>query len=221
MTRSSLYRAVALVAIGFSTTTFAADQNRGGPDGGPQARGFNRPGAFDRGGMGDDVLSRTVSALADVNLTPEFNLTAEQKQSIAGIRTAFEQSKKQWQTAHAADLAKLDQEMSDLRDGGQRPDQQQMRTLFDQRRQVMSNAPTGDAEVKQILAILSPEEAKQLQTKTDELEKERLSQRNRFGGPGGPGGPGGFGGPMGGGPDGGPQHSDAGGNNAPDAAQGL
>jgi hypothetical protein len=199
-----LVRVVAIAALALSAMTVSAAPPDNGGGGGPQmgGRGGGPPPFMNM--MDRNQLSRTIATLGELNLSPDFTLSADQKQKLEAIRADFKKQQDQWKTDHAADLKASDDAINDLRDNGGPPDRDQMRSLFEARMKIMSTAPDGADAVKQVIALLTPDQAKQLQAKQDELDAQRQAMRDQFGGPGGGrGGPGGGGPPDGGGPPGG------------------
>lgn len=152
MTQSKLSRTIAVLAVSLTTTAFSIAQTPGRQDDGdgPPARQFAGPEDLNRRMLSDNQMSRAVAVLGELNLSPDFNLSEEQKQSIATIRDAFKKQQEQWQTAHADDLKNMNDAMAEAMNAGGPPDPSAMRTIFEERRKIMSSAPTGTAEANQM-----------------------------------------------------------------------
>jgi len=157
--------------------------------------------------FGRDALSDAIALLGDLNLSPAFTLTADQKTKLQAIRDDFKKEQDKWAKDHEADIKDIEQQMADLREsGGNREDIQK---IMQARQKLQETAPKGDEFVKQIKALLTEEQLKLVTAKQAELTQQRKDMQRRFG-PGGPGGGPGGGGP-GGGPRGGPRGGDQGG----------
>jgi hypothetical protein len=153
-----------------------------------------RPGGMMPGLQGDrNNLEPFITILADLNLGPDFNLTVEQETKIAAIRDGFKKSADAWETEHADQVADLRDQMRQMRRGQGGDDRQK---VMDSMRDLMLTAPNGDSEVKEIKALLTEDQVKQVETReaaakaeTDRM-REEMRQRwgNNGGGRGGNGG---------------------------------
>lgn len=170
-----------------------------GAGGGPMAPGnvmvFPGPGGpGGPGGMmgGRDSLSPLISILGELNLAPDFNLAADQKQKIQSIRDEFKQAMDMWRAQNDDALKQLDEQQKELFEGmqnGNPPDPEQMQQLMQQRMQIMSTAPDGQDQATQLKAVLNADQLKQFEAKQEALEKERQEMMERMpikvmGGPG-------------------------------------
>jgi len=166
---------------------------------GGQGGGF---GGFRGGGMGGpggmmgqrDGFGEAVAALAECNLEPDFNLTADQKTKIQGIRDGVKKARETWRKDHEEDIKKVQEEMRAARDG---QDRDKAREAFQKLQELGAGAPKTDDAEKQLKAVLTADQAKKLDAKVEErfnqMEENRRQMMDRMGGggPGGPGGPGG------------------------------
>lgn len=187
-----------------------AREGGGPPDGsgGPGGPGFGGRFGMMRGPnlfANINRLDPFVNALADLNLSPEFNLSTEQEQKIATIRTEFKKASDTWRTDHRDQIDDLQADFREMRRGG--GNEEEMRKLMDEARDLMLSAPSGDEEVKQVRAILTEDQVKQVDAKLEQQRAENERRRGEFGGGfggggGGPGGPGGERGQRRGGGDG-------------------
>jgi hypothetical protein len=202
MRYTALCRWFGLFILGISATAMA--QPGGGPGGGGPGGGFGFGGPGGRGGR--DALAETISQLGELNLTPGFTLTEDQKQQIQAVRDEFKKQQDKWAADHADEIKKINDQFQALRQAGGPPDPQQMQDIFQSRQQLYATAPSSDDAAAAIMAILKPDQAPQLKAKLDAAAAQRQQMRGRFGG-GGPGG----GGPGGGGPGGGGQGGGPGG----------
>jgi hypothetical protein len=153
----------------------------GGPGGGPG--GFGR--SVFRFGPERNALAEVLSVLGDANLSPDFNLSAEQKQKIQAIRDEFKKQQEAWRTEHAEDLKKLDEQMAEIRNAGGPPDPDQMRQMMEARHELMSTAPDGEDQAQEVKALLTPDQVKRFDARQAEIEQERERMMLPFGGPGG------------------------------------
>ncbi len=141
--------------------------------------------------MAQDQFVQTITALGDVNLRPDFNLTAEQKQKLQAVRDEVKAMEDKWRTDHAADLKKIQDDMAAARQG---QDREKMREIMTARGELMQTMPKTDDAAQKVKALLTPDQAKALETRITERQEE---MRSRMGGMmmGGRGGrPGGGGG---------------------------
>jgi hypothetical protein len=126
-----------------------------------------------------NVLDPFVALLGDLNLSPTFNLTVEQKQKIADLRATHARFVDLWRRTNAADLADLQFELRELSgfgafrggftngpvgDGGEDAsrDSDKRRALFDTIRQFVASAPSGETQVQAIRDLLTPSQLEQL-----------------------------------------------------------
>jgi hypothetical protein len=131
--------------------------------------------------MGErNALSETLAILGDLNLSPGFTLSDEQKQKIQAIRDDFKKQQEAWRAEHAEELQKLDEQMAELRDAGGPPDPDQMREIMEARRELMSTAPDGEDESREVKAILTEDQLKQFEAREQAAEQERQRMRGQF-----------------------------------------
>jgi hypothetical protein len=160
-----------------------------------------------RGMLAQNPMEELIVTLGELNLGPDFTLTADQKTKIQSVRNEFKKQMDDWRAAHADEMKKLQDEAAELRGGGGPggggaggANREKFRDLFEARQQLMESAPKSDEAVAEIKGILTTEQLKKFEAaaaaKQAEMEKMREEMRGRFG-PGGPGGLGGPGGPGG------------------------
>ncbi len=186
----------ATMALSIPAWTFAADAEKPAGDKpaaekptGDKPADQTPPPARTGGGMfGRDALTETVSTLGDLNLSPTFELSKDQKEKIQAIRDDFKKQQEKWRTDHADDLKKLQEQMGELRNGGGQPSREKFQEIGKARQDLYATAPKSDEAAKAIQAILSPEQAKALETKETEVAKARQDAQQQFGGGGGFGG---------------------------------
>ncbi|HLL88830.1 MAG TPA: hypothetical protein VK324_05970 [Tepidisphaeraceae bacterium] len=162
------------------------DRDRGG-DSADRPEGRRGPGGFGGGGgrggplfQERNALIPLIFALADLNLSPTFNLSVEQEQKIQGIRDAFRQQLDEWRAEHAPEIADLRQRAGAMRGGGGGGGGGDRRQLMESVRDLMDTAPRGDAEAQQIKDVLTPEQVAQVEAKQKEHEERRAdAQQNR------------------------------------------
>ncbi|HSI32841.1 MAG: hypothetical protein ACAI43_25755, partial [Phycisphaerae bacterium] len=149
-----------------------------------------------------DALRDVLSVIGDLNLTPTFTLTQDQKDKIQAIRDDFKKAQEKWD---ADNKAKIDE----LRNGNADNRREQYRTLYETR-------PKSDEVIKQIIAVLTGDQAKAVATKqaekTADDERRRTELMQRFGGGNFGGGGGGAAGGAGGAQQGGNRGGRGGGN---------
>jgi hypothetical protein len=157
-----------------------------------------------RGMMARDPIEELIAVLGELNLSPDFTLTADQKTKVQSVRDDFKKQTDEWRKAHADEIKKLQDEAAELRGGGGfggggggqgGANREKMREIFQARQQLMESAPKSDEAVAEIKGILTTDQLKKLDAavaaKQAEMEKMREEMRGRFG----PGGGGGRGGP--------------------------
>ena len=164
--------------------------------GGGGGGGGGRGGRGARGGMvgmgrgmmmggGDAAFTHLITALGDLNLSPDFTLTKEQKENLKAIRDGVRAAGEKWRKDHQDEITKLQEEMRAARGGGggNADLMQKMRDLY-------QTYPKSDEAQEQVKALLTADQRKALDAKLAELEQTRA---NRMGGRGGRGGAGGGG----------------------------
>ena len=130
-----------------------------------------------------DALAGVIATLGEVNLSPGFELSAEQKQKIQAIRDEFKSAMEQWRSEHADDLKALDEQQKALFDNmqaGNPPDPDQMRELMEARGQLMETAPNGQEQADQVKALLTPDQLKKFEEKQAALDAEREEMMQRM-----------------------------------------
>ena len=147
------------------------------PRGAGGGRGAGRAGAPAGGAFAatQDAFQRTIIALGELNLRPDFNLSDQQKQKLQAIRDDVKKLEDQWRTDHAADLKKIQDDTAAARQAG---DQQKMRELMTARRDLMQTMPKTDEAAQKVKGLLTPDQAKALETRITERQDE---MRNRMG----------------------------------------
>jgi Spy/CpxP family protein refolding chaperone len=201
---SRLIKALAAVVVmSACSAALAQPAPGGGGQRGPGGPPMMRMGAPNM--MGGNALDGLVVTVADLNLRPGFTLSEEQKTKIQQIRDAFKQSVEAWRKENEKELGEIQETMNSLREQGPDGDPEAWRDIMEQNMQLMQTAPDGTAEAEQLRAVLTPEQAKALETREAELEAERQAMWEQMGfgrGPGGQRRPGQQGGPGGQGPGG-------------------
>ena len=196
---------------------------RGGPGGFGGGGGAGGPGgigggAGTQGPMGrfapqiiraqaQDSLDEIVQLLGELNLGPDFTLSAEQKQAIQAARDEYKKQMDQWRTEHEEELKKLDDEMTQARAaiaqnnaaGGQPANNRQnLQKIAQARQELADTAPKSDETIVQIKGTLTTDQLKRLQAKeadrqaeNEKLRQQIMQQQPRLGRGGGFGGGGG------------------------------
>ncbi len=77
------------------------------------ARGGARGGDF-LGPVGRGELAGILASLAELNFTPDFTLTREQKARIQAVRDQYREQLDKWRGEHEADLKKLQERRAEL-----------------------------------------------------------------------------------------------------------
>lgn len=185
-----------ILMMGMCGVSLAADGDQPAPGPGPGGPPPGLVGAIMRrvmdpngpmGMMGQNALSETMRIVAELNLTPDFTLTVEQKQKIQAIRDEFKKQQQKWQQDHAAEIKDIQKQMADAQENGGGPED--MQKIAQASRKLQESAPKGDEFVKQIKAVLTTDQLDQVEAKQDELAKQREKMmKERFGPGGGPGG---------------------------------
>lgn len=162
-------RWVVVVVAAFALLT-AARATRAQPGPGP-GRQWGPPTPDGDPTNGQDPLDELIQPLADLNLRPDFTLTADQKQKVAAIRQSFGQRMTDWRKAHAPDFAAMVKAWDDLRNGRPRPGGDRNTSVWlqlrEQRQRLLATAPDPtDAQV-QIEAVLTDEQRRRYDATTD------------------------------------------------------
>lgn len=137
-----------------------------GPGGrGPGGGGFGGPPMMFGGGPfgARDAVADFIATLGEINLSPEFSLTPEQKSKIKTARDAFKEEQAKWQVDHADDLRKIqDQMMAMFSGGGGPPNPESFQAINKMRQELMSTSPDSDAVAQRIQAVLTDAQRAQL-----------------------------------------------------------
>jgi Spy/CpxP family protein refolding chaperone len=172
--RKTLLVTAAAFALSMPAFSFGADD----PPAPPPAQ--QQPPRGGRG-FGRNALTELVSALGELNLSPDFSLSSDQKSKIQSIRDDFKKQSDQWRADHAADLKKLQDQRAELRNAG--PDAQDKRQELTQAsQQLYASAPSGDEAAKLIQAVLTADQGQKLADEQAKIAKERQDAAARFGG---------------------------------------
>ncbi|MGA2496774.1 MAG: hypothetical protein ABSH20_03490, partial [Tepidisphaeraceae bacterium] len=149
----------------------------GGP---PGFRPGNDPVAMPRNrGPGRDALAEGLATLAMASLSPDFDLTNEQKQKIQAIADEATAAAK-WRADHADELRKLDEDMRNARQDGQR---EELELLTQKQQDLLAAVPKAEDLAAKLNAVLTPEQLKT--TNTIAAEKRAADDQRRrqvFGG---------------------------------------
>ncbi len=201
-TRALAISLVAITLLGDACIVLAQDETApvqpqpnmpgpGGFGGGGFGGSFGGGGGFGRRfGRGDlfvwvNRLDTYITALAEMNLSPEFNLSPAQKRNVLAIRDGFKKVNDTWRANHAADIEDMQAEYRQMRRGGNY-DEDRLRQIRDAARDLMAESPTGDEEIRQIQDLLTPDQNRLVDAK---LEQQRIETESRraegFGGGGG------------------------------------
>lgn len=178
---------------------------RGGGFGGGGIGRFGGGGFFGgAGGAGAmldrDPLREIIALLGELNLSPGFSLTQEQKEKIQAVRDEYQKQLDAWRAEHEKDLKKLQDDAAALRGnfaggGGGQDTRAKFQEIARARETLMATAPKSDDAYTKIKAILNEDQLKKFDLKQAEhqaeMDKAREDARSRFGQGGGFGGGGG------------------------------
>ncbi len=140
---------------------------------------------------GRDSFTETIALLGELNLSPDFDLSKEQRQRIQALRSEFQAARDKWQQDFTEQSRTLDEQMRAARDSGKL---EETEALTQKRQDMMSAAPKPFEATAKLKAMLTPDQLKALETFV--AEKRKADEANRR--PGGPGGGGPGGGARGG-----------------------
>ena len=161
-----------------------------GAPGGPGAQGpFGRFVPTIMRAQAQDALDEITQLLGELNLAPDFTLSAEQKQTIQTARDEFKKQMDQWRADHEEELKKLEDEMAQARAamgqgaGAGQPanNRQNLQQIAQARQELTDSAPRSEETIVQIKGTLTTDQLKKLQVKeTDRrAENEKLRQQIR------------------------------------------
>jgi len=178
--------AIAVALVGSLSLAKAADPQQ------PEGRAGRRGGAGQPGGPGGfggfggfgqrDALAEAVGALGELNLSPKFSLTNEQKEKIQAIRDTAKQARDKWTSEHQEQITKLGEEFRAALQGQERD---KLRELGQKRTDLMASAPKTEDATAQLMAVLSDDQRKQVDEQIAKRQQEMQNAAGRFGGPGG------------------------------------
>lgn len=127
----------------------------------------------------NDPFAELVRLLEELNLTPHFNLSVEQKDQIQAIRDGVRQAQERWRREHEAEYQAIDEETRKLAQAGGR-DVNAWRELWDKRRKIDQTAPGTDDAVRQLMLVLTDDQRKMVETRKTERKAAAEEQRRRM-----------------------------------------
>ncbi len=144
-------------------------RNAGPGPGGPPPMPFSRL----------QRLTDSLSALGQASLDPAFEMTVDQKAKIAALRAEYTAADEKWQAENAEELRKIGE--------GLRSASGDDRQALDKKRQeIMRTAPSSDAALAKLKAILTPEQVKAMEAQAAEMRPPGFGPGGSPGAPGGP-----------------------------------
>jgi len=160
--------AMASVAVYAQT---AAPQGAGGRSGPGSLGGFGR--------FGGSAMMQTLVALGELNLTPDFTLSTDQKQKIQAIRDDFKAQEEKFRSENADAFKALEEQRKAARDAG---GQEAFTKVREAEQALQAKGPKSDDAAKQIQAVLTADQLTAFQAKEKESQKQREEMMQRFGG---------------------------------------
>ena len=151
---------------------------RGQPD--ARAGQGDRRGAEVMGAFGRGELAATLAILSELNFTPDFTLTKEQKEKIQAIREPYRAKLDAWVAEHDADFRTLQNRRQEMA-GLHRDDPAtgaKLQEFAKAQQDLFALAPKDDDIVKQIKAVLTEDQLK----KFDEQRNRAPGRRPGEGG---------------------------------------
>ncbi len=155
-------------------------------DGPPQRgeRGERPQRGGDRGDMMSRMLDRDpsegfVGLLSELNMTPEFTLSPEQKTKIRDLREKFITDRRAFVTDHKKEFDYLTAQMTEARTAR---DREAMGEAMESLRDLMAKGPTGDKLLEDLKAVLTDTQRKAVDQRLEEREqrmREWREQRQR------------------------------------------
>jgi len=127
----------------------------------------------------NDPFAELVRLLEELNLTPHFNLSMEQKDQIQAIREGVRQAQERWRKEHEAEYRELDEEARRLGQAGGR-DVKAWREWAQKRRTIDQTAPRSDDAVKQLMLVLTEEQRQIVETRKAEKQAAAEQERRRM-----------------------------------------
>lgn len=167
--------AVALLAFG------AMAQDR--PGGGPRVEvrpgmGGGGGGAWGGGGMGSQFYT-LIYTLSELNFTPDFTLTKEQKEKIQALREDFKKAQEKWRTDHQEDFKKAQEQWAEVR-GADPANREKWQEISKAQQQLWATSPNGDEQAKAIKSVLTPEQLKLYEDKIAQRQAEAEKARKQW-----------------------------------------
>jgi hypothetical protein len=124
-------------------------------------------------------LWQTLSLVTEMNMTPEFTLSGDQKAKIIAIRDAMKKEQEDWREAHAPEFKGLQDEMMALR-GNDPATRERWAEISRGQTELMNSAPKEDEAVAQVRAVLTNEQLKILETEENRRKAEAERQRQEM-----------------------------------------
>jgi hypothetical protein len=125
-----------------------------------------------------DELTETIALLGELNLTPSFTLSPDQKIKIQAIRDRTSKAQDAWRQQNQAQLDLLqDQTRGSAGAGGSAASAQELRR---KRQEVMASAPKTDEAAREILAVLTADQRKAFDETMTRRREEQRGLRDRI-----------------------------------------
>jgi len=138
----------------------------------------------DRGGR-DDMLARMlerdpsegfIHLLAELNMTPQFTLSPEQKQRIEDLRESFRAEREAFIAEHRKELDYIRAQMIEAREAR---DREAMGDAFNSLRDLMSRGPSREKIIEDIKAVLTDDQRAQVEQRIEQVEQRMREWRER------------------------------------------
>jgi Spy/CpxP family protein refolding chaperone len=154
-------------------------------DGPPPDRDEPRErGDRDRGPRGD-MLSRMLERdptegfiflLAELNMTPQFTLSPEQKTKIQDLRETFRAEREAFVAEHEKELDYIRAQMTEAREAR---DREAMGEAFNSLRDLMSQGPSREQIIEDIKAVLTDDQRARVEQRIEQRERRMREWRER------------------------------------------
>ena len=159
------------LSVGLSQAARAQESDR--PPGSPQGQGRPRGGGSGEGRPGGggfggppmmfgagpfgarDAVAEYMTTLGEINLSPDFNLSSDQKAKIKVARDAFKEEQAKWQADHAEDLRKIQEQMMSMFSRGGPPNPESFQAINKMRQELLASSPDSDPVAQRIQAVLT------------------------------------------------------------------
>lgn len=123
--------------------------------------------------VGDPRFNQLISTVADLNVSPGFDLNKEQKEKLKAIREEVKTAQTKWQKDNDEQIKKINEEMRQAREAAMSGGAESLRGVMEKWRELRGTFPKTDEAQKQVRALLTDQQLDALDARLEEIAKEQ------------------------------------------------